>query len=248
MNTRPRELNCNRTKPCLKMAIRLRWRLRGRGRRRAGHGLLMSEHARHSMIVPYGLRSAGLSPHATAASTGATYSPTEMVAARIVDTETLRMEIPIGEGEVAYILRGTAAEIYLPICGAQDERGQVVAVAAGSDESGSFLVAIEWDNSCGARVKSGMSATARIKPSGEEAVIVAPSIAVIERDDTHALFVAENGQARLRTVTIGRRFGERVEINDGLNEGDLVIVSALSALRDGTALEIETIGRSGDLQ
>jgi hypothetical protein len=49
--------------------------------------------------------------------------------------------------------------------------------------------------------------------------------------------VAENGIARLKTVTAGRILGDKVEILNGLSNGEMVITQVKSICR-GNAIEI----------
>ena len=51
--------------------------------------------------------------------------------------------------------------------------------------------------------------------------------------------------ARRTQVTVGQRLGGKVEILEGLNEGDLVITRGTIRVRDGQALEIREAGENG---
>jgi hypothetical protein len=50
--------------------------------------------------------------------------------------------------------------------------------------------------------------------------------------------VASNGVAQLKTVTPGRVLGEKVEVLNGLKEGELVITSGQINLVDGSKVSI----------
>ena len=157
--------------------------------------------------------------------------------ARIVDISSLEMDVAIGEAEVLYVNPGAEAGVLISACGDEIQNASVRAVAAGSDpRSGSYPVVLEWENQCGSRIKSGMSAVARIAPTGEAPVIIAPSIGLLRREGVDIVYVARNEQAEARVVRIGRQFANRSEILEGVNEGELIVVSALSALSDGTPL------------
>ena len=157
--------------------------------------------------------------------------------ARIVDTSRLELEASVGEAEVIYVSPGSEASVLVPACGPEQQAARVRAVAAGSDPaSGSYPVVLEWENQCDVRVKSGMSAVANIVPSGEQPVIVAPSVGLLRQQGVDFVYVARNDQAEERVVRVGRQFANRAEILEGLNEGEFIVVSALSALSDGTPL------------
>lgn len=67
-------------------------------------------------------------------------------------------------------------------------------------------------------------------------VVTVPTSAIFRDADGWAVFAVENGSARLRPVTLGRRNPERAEVLDGLDEGSLVVVFPPSDLTDGASV------------
>lgn len=63
--------------------------------------------------------------------------------------------------------------------------------------------------------------------------LIVPSSALFRSGGDWAVFRAEDGRARLRTVAIGRNNGTEAQVLDGLAEGDRVILFPSSALGDG---------------
>ena len=66
--------------------------------------------------------------------------------------------------------------------------------------------------------------------------LLVPSVAVLSGSGEKTLFVADGGQARRRVVLTGMRTAGRVQILEGLEAGEQVIVSGLQSLRAGTAI------------
>ncbi|NBF40472.1 MAG: efflux RND transporter periplasmic adaptor subunit [Spirochaetes bacterium] len=155
--------------------------------------------------------------------------------ARIVDLARLEMEISVGEREVGYLEVGAPVSVTVPACPDAEAPGaEVASIAAGTDPgTGSFAAVIRWDNTCPDRVRSGMSANATIEPQGVERVLQVPSQAVVRNNDGAFVFVAADGVVRRARVEVGRRMGARTEITAGLSEGDIVVTTATSRLRDG---------------
>jgi multidrug efflux pump subunit AcrA (membrane-fusion protein) len=60
----------------------------------------------------------------------------------------------------------------------------------------------------------------------------------VERGQLQSVFVAENGEARSRLVTAGRRVNGAVEILSGLSAGEKVVSPAPAGLEDGDRLEV----------
>ena len=50
--------------------------------------------------------------------------------------------------------------------------------------------------------------------------------------------MVENGIAKLKKVTAGRILGDKVEILDGLSDGETVITTGQINLQDGNSVEI----------
>lgn len=69
-------------------------------------------------------------------------------------------------------------------------------------------------------------------------LLTVPTSAIFRDADGWAVFAVENGSARLRAVTLGRRNPERAELLDGLDEGSLVVVFPPSDLTDGASVRI----------
>lgn len=168
--------------------------------------------------------------------------------AHVVDTSRLQVVLAVGEREIHYVEPGARAEILMEVCAGRPQLGSVQSVAAGSDpQTGSFAVIVSWENRCGDRVRSGMSATVRIEPAVAQQVLMVPAAALLRRQGKSVVFVIEDNTVRRREVAVGQRVGNRAEVLEGLGEGELVAVSALSLLNDGDPVAVTVTGRSGEL-
>jgi len=81
----------------------------------------------------------------------------------------------------------------------------------------------------------GQRAEAFIETERRENAVVLPSRLVVNRGDTHGVFVDVDGHAVWRDIQLGVRSRETVDVVDGLAEGDVVVTpkSASAALADG---------------
>ena len=52
------------------------------------------------------------------------------------------------------------------------------------------------------------------------------------------MFVAEDGTARERAVTVTRRSGQSAAVSDGVRPGDAIVVYPPSTLSDGAAIRV----------
>ena len=98
----------------------------------------------------------------------------------------------------------------------------------------------------GGQLKVGMIASLTLAASPHaEAVAVVPLNAVIrskDRPDEYALFVVEDQggkpRGRLRSVTLGDAYGNRIAVTSGVQIGDRVITSGGGRLVDGEFVQV----------
>ncbi len=74
-------------------------------------------------------------------------------------------------------------------------------------------------------------------------VLQVPASALFRHRDDWAVFVAENGRARLQPIKLGHRSGLAAEVVSPLREGDLVVVHPDDSIEDGTRI---SMGRTID--
>jgi len=167
--------------------------------------------------------------------------------AHIVDLSRLRVTISVGEREVGLIHANSPATVAVNAPCTPDTFNAVVkAVAAGADPgTGSFAVVIEWDNTCGPALKSGMTASVTIPGAGQDTVVVVPTAALIKREGRDAVLIASGDRVVVRPVRMGRRAGNRTEILEGVSAGETVIMSALGTLAPNNPVIVTLIGESG---
>lgn len=87
------------------------------------------------------------------------------------------------------------------------------------------------------RLGDGYRVVARIVTWEGQNVLKVPVNAIFREGNQWAVFVVEDGKARLRQVTIDHRNAFDVEITGGLEEGDHVILHPSSRIADGTDVE-----------
>lgn len=68
--------------------------------------------------------------------------------------------------------------------------------------------------------------------------LLVPRIAVVSEKGEQVVFVAEEGKAVRRSVTVGFQDDEHSEILDGLAEGEMVVIQGQRSLKDGQPLKI----------
>ena len=90
-------------------------------------------------------------------------------------------------------------------------------------------------------LRPGMFADVTVTLGTVDSAIVVPSFAVVPTLDGQRVFVADNGTAQPRNITLGVRTDSTVQVTDGLALGDTVITSGIQDLRAGLPVQIKTL-------
>lgn len=101
--------------------------------------------------------------------------------------------------------------------------------------SRAYIAKIDLPSEAG--IRSGLFGRASF-PLGERSVLAVPASAVVTRGQLQSVWVADNGVARTRIVTLGARLKDSVEVLSGLSAGEKVVAPAPEGLADGTKLEV----------
>jgi RND family efflux transporter MFP subunit len=146
-----------------------------------------------------------------------------------------RLEASIDESRLPGVRAGREVEVALD---AADRRihARVSEVVPSVDAaSRSYTVRIDLPGSM--PLRSGMFGRATFAV-GVQKLAAIPAAALVERGQMQSVFVVDNGTARTRLVTIGRRSQDLVEVLSGLNPGEPVVSPIPSGLADGARVEV----------
>ncbi len=162
----------------------------------------------------------------------------------IVDVSRVKVEVALGQREVALVDTGATARI-APHAGCPTDSqlvGTVAAIAAGADPAtGSFTTVITADNPCGIGLKAGMTATVVIETSLTDSTVIVPTSAFA---DSATLFVFDSVRVQARSVTRGETVGNRTEVLEGLAAGEAVVARPPSTLESGQQADTVILGDS----
>jgi RND family efflux transporter MFP subunit len=155
----------------------------------------------------------------------------------LVDVSKLKLNITVNETQVANLKVGDKVGVKASVFPDKNYGGTVTFIAPKADNSLNFPIEIEIASNPGNQLKAGMYGTAVFNFGNTAPVIVIPRTAFVGSVSTNQVFVVENGNtARLRKVIAGRVLGDKVEVLQGLNEGETIITSGQINLSDGSKI------------
>lgn len=153
----------------------------------------------------------------------------------IVDVSKLKLQVNVNESQVALLKLGDKVSIRSSVFPQDEFSGKISFIAAKADNSLNFPIEIEVANTGKNALKAGMYGTAVFKFPTQGESITVPRGSFAGSVSSNEVYVLENGKtAKLRKVVAGRILGDKVEILDGLKEGETVITSGQINLVDGS--------------
>lgn len=157
----------------------------------------------------------------------------------LVDVSRLKLQATVNEGQVAQLKEGDKVNIHVSVFPDKEFTGKVSFIAPKADNTLSFPIEIELASNPGNLVKAGMYATAIFSFPSQAPVILVPRSSFIGSVSSNELFViGKNSTASLKKVIAGRVVGDKVEVLQGLNEGETVITSGQINLTEGAKVSI----------
>jgi Cu(I)/Ag(I) efflux system membrane fusion protein/cobalt-zinc-cadmium efflux system membrane fusion protein len=145
---------------------------------------------------------------------------------KIADLSRVWIEADIYEQEVALVRVGQSAAVTLDAYPAEPFTGRAIYIYPFVEpRTRTVRVRFEFANR-GGRLKPGMYANVTLQaPLGMSTTI--PSNALLDSGSRQLVFVAEgDGYFQPRDVKVGHHLGDRVQILDGLSEGEVVAMGA----------------------
>ncbi len=155
----------------------------------------------------------------------------------LIDIGTVKIRIQVPENEILTIGPGDEVIIKTELIPNERYIGKIQNVGFKSDESKTYPAEIIVSNKRNL-LKGGMFVKVEIPSIKRGRALLIPREALVGSKLEPKVYVVENNLARLRNVTLGNDYGKKLEIIQGLSEGDLVVVEGLLNLKDGTSVEI----------
>ena len=155
------------------------------------------------------------------------------VAFRITDTSELLAHLQIPQAELSKFAAGHTASLEVASMPGTRFNARIARISPTIDvRNGTFRATAVIDNAHG-NLAPGMFGRFTIAYEKHEDVLVIPAHALLDEDEEKTVYVVSNGEVDRRIVEVGIESGGRVEIVDGLEASDQIVVVGHSGLRDG---------------
>jgi len=146
-----------------------------------------------------------------------------------------RLEASVDESRLPFVKTGQSVEVSVEALDRRLAARVSEIVPAVDAASRAYIVRI--DLPALPNLRSGMFGRAWF-PVAARNVVAIPAAAAVERGQLQSVFVVEEGVARNRLITIGRRRPAALEVLSGLSEGEKIVSPVPPGLADGARVEV----------
>lgn len=156
----------------------------------------------------------------------------------LAQTQRLRILVSVPEGFLTAIHTGGRAQLTFQEYPGVNFAGEITRTANSVDpNTRTMLTEVQVDNRNG-KLFPGMYALVTFPPTrGAEGPLLVRGDAVVIRQDRPTIATVVDGKVHLRPVTIGRDFGDVVEILTGLRAGDIIVTNVTDDVVEGAEVE-----------
>jgi len=163
----------------------------------------------------------------------------------IVQSDVLRVYVFAPQENAPSIHEGLAAKIILEEYPGQEFDGKVTRTAGALDpQSRTMQVEVQVPNNEG-KLFAGMYGQVKFLLANENAPIVVPANTFLFRaQGPQVATIVNEKHIHWQSIRVGRDFGDRLEVLDGLKENTKVVMNPTDDLREGTQVEVKPTGES----
>ena len=163
----------------------------------------------------------------------------------LVQSDVLRVYVFAPQENAPSIHEGLAAKILLEEYPGQEFDGKVTRTAGALDpQSRTMQVEVQVPNHDG-KLYAGMYGQVKFLLVDQNAPIVVPANAFLFRKEGPQVATIENtDRIHWQNIRVGRDFGDRIEVIDGLKENSNVVMNPTDDLREGIQVEVKSTEES----
>ncbi len=156
----------------------------------------------------------------------------------VTDISRLKMIIKVAENEMLKIQNGQNVQIETEAYSGVKMSGVVKNVAIKADVSKRYDIELDVVNSSINPLKAGMFGTAFFEFGAKGKYLMIPRKALLGSIKDAKVYTTEGNIAKLKNIKVGITQGDKIEIIEGLNEGDKVIVTGQINLQNGSKISL----------
>ncbi len=152
---------------------------------------------------------------------------------QITDISKLKFTINIPEQKISQFAFRQSTQLKVDAFPDLVLDGEVSMIGSKANMGNSFPVQFLVANTPDLKIKSGMSGSVLVANQNEQKQIVIPSSSIVGTNIKPQVYIVKQGKATLSDISISKRIGNKIVIDKGLAEGDVIVTNGFINLFDG---------------
>jgi RND family efflux transporter MFP subunit len=167
-----------------------------------------------------------------------TYVSAGAVLGSIVDISTLRVDVMISEKDAYTLKVGQPVTVTTEVYPNEKFKGAISFISQKGDATHNYQIQIKLPNTSAHPLKAGTYVYVDFARKSNAPLLLIPRTALVESFKNPYVYVVENGKAVVRKITPGREIGNNIEVVEGINEGEEVVVNGQINLSEGASVKM----------
>lgn len=158
---------------------------------------------------------------------------------QITDISKLKFTINVPEQKISQFVMWQLTQLTVDAFPEIVLKGEVSMIGSKANMGNSFPVQFLVNNTPDLKIKSGMSGSVLVAKTNEQKQIIIPASSIVGTNIKPQVYKVRNGKATISNISISKRIGNKVVINQGLIEGDVIVTNGFINLFDGANVSIK---------
>lgn len=155
---------------------------------------------------------------------------------KVLDVARLKVNVLVNESDVYQLRKGQSVRVTADVFPGRTFTGQISYISPQGTDEHNYPVEITINNASG--LKAGTFVNADFSQKSNQKSLQIPRIALVESIKNPFVYVVDNNVVHQRKISVGRDFGDTIEVMGGLSAGDVVVTTGQLNLSDGKTVQI----------
>jgi len=156
----------------------------------------------------------------------------------IIQSNPIKLRFTLSEKDAGKVKTAQDVSLKVEAFPEREFKGEVATVYPNLEEKTRTLLVEAWVPNPEGILKPGLFAKVILYTGQNRETVVVPVTALLYEEEKVKVFVDEGGVAKEKYVKPGRKYGELMEIVEGIQEGEKVVVAGQQNLSQGVKLNV----------
>ncbi len=158
--------------------------------------------------------------------------------ATVTTTSPLKATVFVNETNAYALKVGQSADLFADVFPGKTFKGKIIFINPKGDDNHNFQVDLEVPNSGSPSLKAGTSVSVSFQNAQKGEVLQIPQLAIMKDRPQPYVYVVSGDKVAARTLVTGQSYQEMIEVQSGLQPGEVIVTSGQINLQDGSLISV----------